>query len=251
MTNMRYAEALENVLLQADCDLPGLCVHWSDHLQCACRLFWVKRVLHLSVQVEHETSNCNQNWDLLLKIFHFQRQHSIHVLHLLLCVESKGGVMRSWFQWKWKLNACWHLVLSNVKVHRLSIREMRHSLKWTISSREWQKYWTEPNGLKHIEGPHTPCAERPPIYLSISRQQGWRSQRWEVQAAERTIMKVVEWGDWHWTGGHLGRVGLFKKNKQEKDKDNTIKIQKQRPFTKKEKLEGWGPQIQKGLSTIK
>ena len=47
-------------------------------------------------------------------------------------------------------------------MHRLSIREMRHSLKWTISSREWQKYWTEPNGLKHIEGP---CAKRPPIYL--------------------------------------------------------------------------------------
>ena len=48
-------------------------------------------------------------------------------------------------------------------MHRLLIREMRHSLKWTISSREWQKYWTEPNGLKHIEGPHNPCAERPPI----------------------------------------------------------------------------------------
>ena len=33
-------------------------------------------------------------------------------------------------------------------------------MKWTISSREWQKYWTEPNGLKQIESiierPHTP-----------------------------------------------------------------------------------------------
>ena len=105
--------------------------------------------LYRWMQIAIKTEGAHR--DLLLKIFHFQWQHSLHVLHLLLCVESKGGVMRSWFQWKWKLNACWHLVLSNVKVHRLSIREMRHSLKWTISSREWQKYWTEPNGLKQIE----------------------------------------------------------------------------------------------------
>ena len=52
--------------------------------------------LYRWMQIAIKTEGAHR--DLLLKIFHFQWQHSLHVLHLLLCVKSKGGVMRSWFQ---------------------------------------------------------------------------------------------------------------------------------------------------------